>query len=67
MSEYSKDKLIEVFDNVNNNPIIVNIQMKLGRIVFRNLGITLVNQISDKFLSYKKVDFILNDKSIKWS
>ena len=64
ISERGRDKLIEIFDNVNNNPIIANIQMQLSRIVLYNLNITSAQQISDEFLS-SKADFILNDKKHK--
>lgn len=56
--------MIEVFDNVNNNPIIANIQMQLSRIILHNLDITSAEQVSDEFLS-SKADFILNDKNTR--
>ena len=64
ISERGRDKMIEVFDNVNNNPIIANIQMQLSRIILHNLDITSAEQVSDEFLS-SKADFILNDKKHK--
>lgn len=64
ISERGRDKLISIFDNVNNNPIISNIQMQLSRIILYNLGVTSAEQISDEFLS-TKADFILNDKKQK--
>lgn len=64
ISERGKDKLISIFDNVNDNPIISNIQMQLSRIILHNLGVTSAEQISDEFLS-SKADFILNDKKHK--
>lgn len=64
ISERGRDKLIEIFDNVNNNPIIANIQMQLSRIILYNLNVTSAEQISDEFLS-SKADFILHDKKNK--
>lgn len=64
ISERGRDKLISIFDNVNNNPIIANIQMQLSRIILHNLGIKSGEQIPDEFLS-SKADFILNDKKHK--
>lgn len=64
ISERGRDKMIEVFDNVNNNPIIANIQMQLSIIILHNLDITSAEQVSDEFLS-SKADFILNDKKHK--
>ena len=64
ISERGRDKLTALFDNVNNNPTIANIQMQLSRIVLYNLNITSAQQISDEFLS-SKADFILNDKKHK--
>lgn len=60
ISGRGKDKIIAIFDDVNNNPIIANIQMQLSRIILYNLGITSPEQISDEFLR-SKADFILND------
>lgn len=60
ISGRGRDKIIAIFDDVNNNPIIANIQMQLSRIILYNLGITSPEQISDEFLS-SKTDFILND------
>ena len=60
ISERGRDKLLSIFDNVNDNPIIANIQMQLSRIILHNLGVTSAEQISDEFLS-SKADFILND------
>lgn len=60
ISERGRDKLTAIFDNVNNNPIIANIQMQLSRIILHNLGITSAEQIPDEFLS-GKADYILND------
>lgn len=60
ISERGRDKLIAIFDNVNNNPIIANIQMQLCRIILHNLGIESGEQISDEFLS-SKAEYILND------
>ena len=38
ISERSWDKMLAIFDNINDNPIIANIQMQLSRIVLHNLG-----------------------------
>lgn len=64
ISSRGKDKILAIFDNVNDNPIIVTIQMQLCRIILHNLGITSPEQINDEFLS-TKVDFIINDKKHK--
>lgn len=57
ISERGWDKLLAIFDNVNNNPIIANMQMQLSRIVLHNLGICSGEQIPDEFLCCK-ADFI---------
>lgn len=64
ISERGWDKLLAIFDNVNNNPIIANMQMQLSRIVLHNLGICSGEQIPDEFLCCK-ADFILSDKKHK--
>lgn len=60
ISERGFDKILAIFDNVNDNPTISNIQMQLSRIILHNLNVTSASQIDDEFLS-SKADFILND------
>lgn len=61
ISERGKDKLLSIFDDVNNNMIMANIQMQLSRIILHNLQITKANQISDERLS-NKAEYILTGK-----
>lgn len=61
ISEQGRDKLTGLFDNVNDKPVIANIQMQLSRIVLFNLKISSADQIDDEFLK-GKTDYILNDK-----
>ena len=55
ISERGWDKMLAIFDNVNDNPIIANIQMQLSRIVLHNLGFVLASKFPMSFYAARLI------------